>query len=172
MKSYLGPEGTVPMSFCICPKLIVIDVLALLILIPRAEKSHRKLKRGNAQNETSKYCMTATIYHNPKCSKSRQTLALLEEKGIKLEVIKYLQTPPDFITLDNLLTKLNMEPRQLMRRKETLYNELQLETATLGRAALIQAMIDNPILIERPIVVANDQVRLGRPPESVLEIFD
>ena len=116
--------------------------------------------------------MTATIYHNPECSKSHQTLALLEEKGIRLEVIKYLKTPPDFITLDNFLTKLNMEPRQLMRRKETLYNELQLETATLGRATLIQAMIDNPILIERPIVVANDQVRLGRPPDSVLEIFD
>ena len=116
--------------------------------------------------------MTATIYHNPKCSKSRQTLALLEEKGIKLKVIKYLQTPPDFVTLDDLLIKLNLEPRQIMRRKETLYTELKLNNETLDRAALIQAMVDNPLLIERPIVVANDQVRLGRPPESVLEIFD
>ena len=116
--------------------------------------------------------MTVTIYHNPKCSKSRQTLALLEEKGVKLRVIKYLQTPPDFVTLDDMLMKLNMEPRQVMRRKETLYTELKLHNETLDRAALIQAMVDNPILIERPIVVVNDQARLGRPPESVLEILN
>jgi len=116
--------------------------------------------------------MTVTIYHNPKCSKSRQTLALLKERGIKLKVIKYLQTPPDFATLDDMLIKLNMEPRQVMRRKETLYTELKLNNETLDRAALIQAMVDNPLLIERPIVVANDQARLGRPPELVLEILN
>ncbi len=123
-------------------------------------------------NETTKYYMTVTIYHNPKCSKSRQTLALLKERGIKLKVIKYLQTPPDFATLDDMLIKLNMEPRQVMRRKETLYTELKLNNETLDRAALIQAMVDNPLLIERPIVVANDQARLGRPPELVLEILN
>ena len=123
-------------------------------------------------NGTTKYYMTVTIYHNPKCSKSRQTLALLEERGVKLKVIKYLQTPPDFVTLDDMLIKLNLEPRQIMRRKEPLYTELKLNNETLDRAALIQAMVDNPLLIERPIVVANDQARLGRPPESVLEILD
>ena len=123
-------------------------------------------------NVTTKYYMTVTIYHNPKCSKSRQTLALLKERGIKLKVIKYLQTPPDFATLDDMLIKLNMEPRQVMRRKETLYTELKLHNETLDRAALIQAMVDNPLLIERPIVVANDQARLGRPPELVLEILN
>ena len=124
-----------------------------------------------ALNGTTKYYMTATIYHNPKCSKSRQTLALLKQRGIKLKVIKYLQTPPDFATLDDMLIKLNLEPRQVMRRKETLYTELKLNNETLDRTALIQAMVDNPLLIERPIVVANDQARLGRPPESVLEIL-
>ena len=123
-------------------------------------------------NGTTKYYMTVTIYHNPKCSKSRQTLALLEERGVKLKVIKYLQTPPDFVTLDDMLIKLNLEPRQIMRRKEALYTELKLNNETLDRAALIQAMVDNPLLIERPIVVANEQARLGRPPESVLEILD
>ena len=83
-------------------------------------------------NETTKYYMTVTIYHNPKCSKSRQTLALLKERGIKLKVIKYLQTPPDFATLDDMLIKLNLEPRQIMRRKETLYTELKLNNETLS----------------------------------------
>lgn len=115
--------------------------------------------------------MSITIYHNPQCSKSRQTMGLLEEKGIKPEIIEYLKTPPDFATLDRLLTKLGLEPRQLMRRKEQPYKELGLDDEALDRATLIQAMIDNPILIERPIVVAGDQVRVGRPPETVLEIL-
>ena len=99
-------------------------------------------------------------------------MALLAEKGIEVEIIKYLETPPDFATVDHLLTKLGMQPRQLMRRKEAPYTELNLDNGSLTRATLIQAMIDNPILIERPIVVANDQVRLGRPPEAVLEIVN
>ena len=97
---------------------------------------------------------------------------MVGERGIKFAIIKYLQTHPGFITLDSMLTKLIMGSRLLMRRKKTLYTGLQLENATLGRATLIQAIIDNLIPIERPIVVANDQVRLGRPPDSVLEIFD
>ena len=115
--------------------------------------------------------MSVTIYHNPRCSKSRQTLQLLKDKGIEPEIIEYLQTPPDAAMLDEYLTKLGMEPRQLMRRKEAPYKELNLADDSLDRAALIAAMVENPILIERPIVVSDGKVALGRPPESVLEIL-
>ena len=115
--------------------------------------------------------MSVTIYHNPRCSKSRQTLQLLRDRGIEPQVIEYLKTPPDAATLDGFLGKLGMEPRQLMRRKEAPYKELNLGDDSLSRAALIAAMVDNPILIERPIVVKGEKVALGRPPESVLEIL-
>lgn len=115
--------------------------------------------------------MSVTIYHNPRCSKSRQTLQLLQDKGIEPEVVEYLQTPPDAATLDDFLTKLGMEPRELMRRKEAPYKELNLADEGLDRAALIKAMVENPILIERPIVVKGGKVAIGRPPESVLEIL-
>ena len=115
--------------------------------------------------------MSVTIYHNPRCSKSRQTLALLQDRGIEPEIVEYLKTPPDAATLDGFLTKLGMEPRELMRRKEAPYKELNLADESLGRDALIAAMVDNPILIERPIVVKGAKVALGRPPESVLKIL-
>ncbi len=115
--------------------------------------------------------MSVTIYHNPRCSKSRQTLGLLEERGIETVIVEYLKTPPDAATLDGLLTKLGLEPRDFMRNKEAPYKELGLDDTGLDRAALIEAMVANPILIERPIVVADGQVRIGRPPESVLEIL-
>ncbi len=115
--------------------------------------------------------MGTTIYHNPKCSKSRQTLGMLEEKGIEPDIIEYLKTPPDAATLDGLLTKLGREPRELMRKKEAPYKELGLDDEGLSRDTLIKAMIENPILIERPIVVKDGQVRVGRPPEDVLEIL-
>ncbi len=115
--------------------------------------------------------MATTIYHNPKCSKSRQTLGMLQEKGIEPEIIEYLKTPPDAATLDGLLTKLGREPRELMRKKEAPYKELGLDDTGLSRDALIKAMIENPILIERPIVVKDGEVRVGRPPEDVLEIL-
>ena len=115
--------------------------------------------------------MTVTIYHNPRCSKSRQTLALLQERGLDLEIIEYLKKPPNAKTLDTLLKKLSLEPRELMRRKEAPYSELSLDEDALDRKFLIHAMIKNPILIERPIVIANNQVRLGRPLEKVLEIL-
>jgi arsenate reductase len=115
--------------------------------------------------------MSVTIYHNPRCSKSRQTLQLLTDKGIKPEVVEYLNTPPDAATLDGFLGKLGMEPRELMRRKEAPYAALNLADESLDRAALIAAMVENPILIERPIVVSGGKVALGRPPESVLEIL-
>ena len=112
-----------------------------------------------------------TIYHNPRCSKSRATLKLLEEKGIKPRIVEYLKTPPDAKTLDGFLKKLKMEPRDLMRRGEAPYKDLKLADETKGRDALIKAMVENPILIERPIVLANGKARIGRPPESVLEIL-
>ncbi len=115
--------------------------------------------------------MTVTIYHNPRCSKSRQTLALLRERGIEPRVIEYLKTPPDAGELKRLLGLLELEPRQLMRRKEGVYRELGLDDPTLGEDELIRAMVENPVLIERPIVVADGRAALGRPPENVLAIL-
>ncbi|EOL9137603.1 arsenate reductase [Enterobacter hormaechei subsp. steigerwaltii] len=111
------------------------------------------------------------IYHNPRCSKSRDTLSLLKSNGIEPEVVLYLETPPDAQTIRQLLKMLNMgSARDLMRQKEDLYKSLTLNDTTLTEDRLIQAMVDNPKLIERPIVVANGKARIGRPPEDVLEI--
>ena len=115
--------------------------------------------------------MSITIYHNPRCSKSRQTLQLLRDRGIEPQIIEYLDTPPDAATLDRLLAGLGMAPRELVRCKEAPYTALELADESLDRAVLIAAMVANPILIERPIVVNGDKVALGRPPESVLEIL-
>ncbi|MGU3523754.1 arsenate reductase (glutaredoxin) [Enterobacteriaceae bacterium C23F] len=113
-----------------------------------------------------------SIYHNPRCSKSRETLALLKENGVEPDVVLYLDTPPDAATLKSLLKMLGMKSaRELMRQKEDLYKELNLADSVLSEADLIKAMIANPKLIERPIVVKNGQARIGRPPESVLEIL-
>lgn len=112
------------------------------------------------------------IYHNPRCSKSRDTLSLLKANGIDPEVVLYLETPPDAATLRQLLKMLNMSSaRELMRQKEDLYKSLNLDDSRLTEAELVQAMVENPKLIERPIVVANGQARIGRPPEEVLEIL-
>lgn len=115
--------------------------------------------------------MSVTIYHNPRCSKSRQTLQLLRDRGVEPRIVEYLKTPPDASMLDEFLGKLGLEPRQLMRRKEASYAELNLADESLDRASLIRAMVENPILIERPIVVTDGKVALGRPPEAVLEIL-
>ena len=115
--------------------------------------------------------MTVTIYHNPRCSKSRATLALLEENGAAPEIVEYLKTPPSRDELDRILTELGMEPRDLMRKKEEPYKALNLGDESLDRDALIDAMIANPILIERPVVVKDGKYALGRPPENVLEIL-
>lgn len=112
-----------------------------------------------------------TIYHNPRCSKSRQTMELLEGRGIYPNIVKYLETPPDAATLDRLLQMLNLEPRELMRRKETEYSELNLDNPALTREQLIQAMVENPRLIERPIVVKDGKAAIGRPPEKVFDIL-
>ena len=112
-----------------------------------------------------------TIYHNPRCSKSRATMKILEEKGIDPTIIEYLETPPDAATLDGFLTRLGIGPRELMRKGEAPYKDLNLKDEGKDRAALIKAMVDNPILIERPIVVNGDKVALGRPPEKILGIL-
>ncbi len=111
-----------------------------------------------------------TMYHNPRCAKSRQTLALLAEQGVEANVVEYLKTPPDAETLDELLQKLKLEPRELMRTKEDEYAALGLAEVA-DRAQLIQAMAEHPILIERPIVVKGSQARIGRPPERVLALL-
>lgn len=111
------------------------------------------------------------IYHNPRCSKSRETLSLLQSNGIEPDVVLYLETPPDADTIKALLQMLGMgSARELMRQKEELYKSLNLADSHLSEAALIQAMVENPKLIERPIVVANGKARIGRPPEQVLDI--
>ena len=115
--------------------------------------------------------MTVTIYHNPRCSKSRQTLTLLQEKGIDPQIVEYLKEPPSTAELADILDKLDLEPRALMRRKEAAYKENKLADEALSTDTLIQAMADNPILIERPIVLANGKAAIGRPPEAVLEIL-
>ncbi|ELQ6241877.1 arsenate reductase (glutaredoxin) [Cronobacter sakazakii] len=113
-----------------------------------------------------------TIYHNPRCSKSRETLSLLTERGIEPDVVLYLETPPDAATIKTLLNQLGFsQARELMRTKEDLYKTLNLADPSLSEEALIQAMMDNPKLIERPIVVSHGKARLGRPPEQVLEIL-
>ncbi|WP_018690871.1 arsenate reductase (glutaredoxin) [Algicola sagamiensis] len=115
--------------------------------------------------------MTVTIYHNPRCSKSRETLALLQEKGINPQVVEYLKEPPSADIIATLLTQLGFtSARQLMRTKETIYKELNLSQES-DEDKLRQAMSNHPKLIERPIVIRNERARLGRPPEQVLEIL-
>lgn len=115
--------------------------------------------------------MKVTIYHNPRCAKSRQALGLLRERGIEPSIVEYLKTPPSAAELERILALLKLEPRQLMRQKEPEYKETGLDDPSRSRKALIQAMIEHPILIERPIVVSGRKAILGRPPEKVLEIL-
>ena len=115
--------------------------------------------------------MTVTIYHNPRCSKSRQTLALLEENGVEPEVVLYLENPPSKATLKGLVKKLGVNSaRDMMRIKEAPFIELDLKNVT-AETALIDAIAENPILLERPIVVKGEKAAIGRPPEAVLEIL-
>jgi arsenate reductase len=111
------------------------------------------------------------IFHNPRRSKSRQTLALLEGSGIVPEVILYLETPPSLAYLNQILAKLNMTPRELMRKGEPEYKDNNLKDNNLSDAELLAAMVKFPKLIERPIVVCGDKAKIGRPPESVLELL-
>lgn len=111
-----------------------------------------------------------TIYHNPRCSKSRQTLELLQQNQIEPEIVEYLKTPPNAAELKDILDKLNLSADELLRKKESLYKELGLAGVN-DEDELITAMINNPKLIERPIVIRGSKAAIGRPPEAVLDIL-
>jgi len=113
----------------------------------------------------------ATIYHNPRCSKSRQTLELIKTRDIEPEVVLYLETALDGQTIAGLLKKLGISARQLLRKGEQAYKEQNLGDTSLTEKQLIDAMVKSPKLIERPIVVAGDKAIIGRPPDQVLEIL-
>ncbi len=115
--------------------------------------------------------MDVTIYHNPRCAKSRATLELLRARGLDPTVVDYLTQPPTKAQLDEILRALKMEPRDLMRKKEAAYAAANLDDPGLTRDTLIYAMIQRPQLIERPIVLANGKAAIGRPPENVLSIL-
>lgn len=112
-----------------------------------------------------------TIYHNPRCSKSRQTLALLKEHNIDPAVVPYMDSPPSVDKLKELIHQLGISARDLLRKNESLYKELGLNDPELGEDQLLRAMADNPRLMERPIVVKGERAVLGRPPENVLELI-
>ena len=112
-----------------------------------------------------------TIYHNPRCSKSRQTLAILEEKGIDPNIILYLNSTPNENELLSIIKKLGISPRDLLRKGETAYKDQGLSDTSLSDKDLVSAMIEHPKLIERPIVVKGERAVLGRPPENVLELI-
>jgi len=115
--------------------------------------------------------MSVDIYHNPRCSKSRQTLELLHEAGIQPNIIDYQKNPPDYATLSNLLVMLGKQPEEILRTGESLYKELDIKNKNLSRGELIDLMVQHPILIERPIVENQSKAALGRPPEQVKEIL-
>lgn len=115
--------------------------------------------------------MSVKIYHNPRCSKSRETLQLLKDRGIEPEIIEYLKTPPTAAELSDILNQLGLQPRELMRKKEKEYKETGMDDESLSREDLIEGMVKTPKLIERPIVLANGKAAVGRPPENVLAIL-
>jgi len=145
-----------------------------IFLIKRYHRIHRAVKEsippvyGVAMKKSEYPYM---FYHYPRCSKSRQPLALLNERGIEPVVIDYLKTPPSAAELGRILDKLGIEPRALLRSKEKEYQEAGLDNPRLSRRDLIAAMVKHPILIERPILVTPDQAAVGRPPEQVLKII-
>ncbi len=112
-----------------------------------------------------------TIWHNPRCSKSRETLALLQTRYKDIRIIEYLKTPPDPEEIERALASLRLQPRELMRSNEAAYSKHHLDNPKLTRMQLIEAMHAYPILIQRPVVFANGRARIGRPPESVLKIL-
>jgi len=115
--------------------------------------------------------MTLTIYHNPRCSKSRATLQLLEARGLKPKIVDYLKTPPSAAELKAILKKLGLKSQDILRKSEPRYAELGLQQRVLNDDVLIALMAENPILIERPIVVVGSKAAIGRPPEKILEIL-
>lgn len=115
--------------------------------------------------------MSTTIYHNPRCSKSRQTLALIHDHGIEPRIVEYLKQPPTPDELKRIIQRLSVPVREIMRSGEAEYRELGLADEALDDEALIQAICAHPKLLQRPIVVRGEQARIGRPPESVEEIL-
>ena len=115
--------------------------------------------------------MTVTIYHNPRCSKSRETLKLLEARGLEPMIVEYLKVPPSAAELKVILKKLGLKPQDILRQGEPLYAKLGLKDRQLDDEALIALLVENPILIERPIVIAGGKAAIGRPPEKVLAIL-
>jgi len=112
-----------------------------------------------------------TIWHNPKCSKSRNAATLLEERGIEAEVVKYLDTPPSQEEIKAVLTMLGISARELMRTKEAIYKELDLKNVA-DEEKLIKAMAEHPKLIERPVVIKNGKAAIGRPIEKIIELIE
>ncbi|WMS87420.1 arsenate reductase (glutaredoxin) [Pleionea litopenaei] len=112
-----------------------------------------------------------TIYHNPRCSKSRQTLALLQEKGIEPTIVEYLKNPPSVNKLKTIIKLLGVTPRDILRTKEAEYKDAGLDDKSLNQEALLKLMIANPKVIERPIVVTKTKAVIGRPPENVLDLI-
>jgi len=119
----------------------------------------------------TKQAESVRIFHNPNCSKCRLTMSLLTENGVTPEVIEYLNTPPSVADLQEVLDLLKLEPRELMRQHEAPYSENKLDDESLSREQLIQAMVDFPILIERPIVIKGNHAVIGRPPERILDLL-
>jgi len=114
---------------------------------------------------------STTIYHNPRCSKSRQTLQLLREQGVEPDIIEYLKTPPDETTLADILEQLGISAHELTRTGESLYKELGLDQDSPDEAQMLRLLVENPKLIERPIVVTPRGAAIGRPPENVLKLL-
>ena len=113
---------------------------------------------------------SVTIWHNPRCGKSRDGVKLLEEKGIEAEIVKYLDTPPSKEELKEVLKMLGISARELMRTKEAIYKELNLKEET-DEEKLIEAMVENPKLIERPVVIKDGKAAIGRPLENIIDIL-
>jgi len=116
--------------------------------------------------------LSITIWHNPRCSKSRQTLQLIRDRGIEPTIVEYLVSPPSAAELTGALKTLGVEPRDFMRKKEAPYQELSLDAEGLSREKLIESMVENPVLIERPVVFRGNRAVIGRPPENVVELLD
>ena len=115
--------------------------------------------------------MSITIYHNPRCSKSRRTLQLLEQHGITPTIVEYLNDVPSAAEIERLVSLLGVDVRDIIRTGESSYTDLRLHDSNLGRTELLQAIVDNPILLQRPIVVSGDRAVIGRPPDNVLSIL-
>lgn len=115
--------------------------------------------------------MSTKIFHNPRCSKSRQTLQILNDQQQDIEIVEYLKTPPTAVELKEILAMLGISPRELLRKGEQEYKEAGLSDQSLSDEKIIAAMVEYPKLIERPIVISNGKARIGRPPEQVLDIL-